>query len=307
MKQISTLIIGLILCSLVPAQNSLDILTVSGRYGLPQTYDSLLSGKATESGIFAGLTVPVVFTKRTIWYNSLNYFYFHVENEPELSTAIANPINIHGFILRTGLYQKFDRGRGIQLLFAPRLMSDLKNIDGNSFQFGGLFMYEKKFRETLSMSFGLMYNQELFGPYFVPLINLNWQLSEKWRIAGLLPIYAKISYIVNENFNLGISHFGLITTYALSDPEYKGDYIERKSIDLSLYARHKIAGNFYLEGRFGRTFGRSYAQYAGDQKVSWGLPLVTFGDNRVQKNIDFKDGIILDIRLVYNIPIPEEE
>ena len=307
MKQISTLLIGLSLCGILSAQNSLDILTVSGRYGLPQSYDSLHSGKATESGIFAGLTVPVVITKRTIWYNSLNYFYFHVDNEPELPTTIANPINLHGFILRTGLYQKFDKGRGIQLLFAPRLMSDLENIDGKNFQFGGLFMYEKKFRETLSMSFGLMYNQELFGPYFVPLINLNWQPSEKWRIAGLLPIYAKISYIVNENFNFGISHFGLITTYALNDPEYKGDYIERKSIDLSLYARHKIAGNFYLEGRFGRTFGRSYAQYAGDQKVSWGIPLVTFGDDRVQKNIDFRDGIILDIRLVYNIPIPEDE
>jgi hypothetical protein len=307
MKQISTLIIGLVLCSFLIAQNSLDILTVAGRYSLPQSYDSLLSGKATESGIYAGLTYPVVFTKQTIWYNSLNYFYFHVDNEPELPTTIANPINIHGFILRTGLYQKFDKGRGIQLLFAPRLMSDLKSIDGKSFQFGGVFMYEKKFRETLSMSFGLMYNQELFGPYFVPLINLKWQPSEKWRLAGLLPIDFKISYIVNENFNFGFYHFGLITSYALKDPEYKGDYIERKSIDLSLYARHKIAGNFYLEGRFGRTFGRSYAQYTGDQKVSWGLPLVTFGDNRVQKNIDFKDGIIINIRLVYNILIPEDK
>ena len=228
MKRINTLIIGLILSSLLQAQNSLDILTISGRYGLPQTYDSLLSGKATESGIFVGLTAPIVFSKNTIWYNSVNYFYFHVANEPELPVTWADPINLHGIILRTGLYQKFDKGRGIQLLFAPRLMTDMKNIDGKSFQLGGLFLYEKKFRETLSMSFGVMYNQELFGPYFVPLINLDWTIKDKWRIAGLLPIYAKISYLINENFDLGISHFGLITTYALTDPEYQGDYIERK-------------------------------------------------------------------------------
>lgn len=307
MKQFNTLLIGLMLCSTLSAQNSLDILTISGRYGTPESYDSLLSGKAAESGFFGGLTVPVVINKKTIWYNSLNYFYFHVANEPELPATIANPINLHGFILRTGLYQKFDKGRGMQLLFAPRLMSDLVSVEGSSFQFGGLFMYEKKYSEALTMSFGLMFNQELFGPYFVPLINLNWQPSEKFRIAGLLPIYAKISYIVNENFNFGISHFGLITTYAMNDPEYKGDYIERKSIDLSLYGRYRIAGNFHLEGRFGRSLGRSYAQYEKDQKVSWAIPLVTFGDDRVQKNIDFKDGLILDIRIIYNIPIPEDE
>ena len=149
MKQINTLLIGLVICSALSAQNSLDILTLSARYGTPQPYDSTLSGKATEFGFFGGLTVPVVINKRTIWYNSLNYFYFHVDNEPEMPADWANPINLHGFILRTGLYQKFDKGRGMQLLFVPRLMSDLVSVDGNSFQFGGLFMYEKNTRKSL--------------------------------------------------------------------------------------------------------------------------------------------------------------
>ncbi len=30
---------------------------------------------------------------------------------------------------------------------------------------GGVVTYDKKFREDLTMSFGAMYNQELFGPY----------------------------------------------------------------------------------------------------------------------------------------------
>jgi hypothetical protein len=307
MKHTIALLIGLLLGPIVLAQNSLDILTISGRYGFPQSYDSLLSGKATETGIFVGLTVPVVLSKKTIWYNSLNYFYFHVRNEPELPVSIANPINLHGFILRTGLYQKFDQGRALQLLFAPRLMSDLVSIDGKSFQFGGLALYEKVFSDKLGMSFGAMYNQELFGPYLVPLININWQVSDKWLISGLLPIYAKISYKVNEKFNFGISHFGLLTTYSLNDPEYKDDYIERQSIDLSLYGRYKLAGNFYIEARFGRSFSRSYAQYAGDQKVDFAIPLAKFGDDRVQKNINFHDGFIGDLRIVYNIPIPEDE
>ncbi len=287
-------------------QQTLDILTVSGRYGFQQSYDSVIAGKAKEYGAMVNLVAPIQFSEKTIWYNSLNYFYFHVANDETLAPEIVNPVNIHGFLLRTGLYQKFSKGRGIQLFFAPRLMSDLNHIDGNSFQFGGMAMYEKKFRDNLTMSFGAMYNQELFGSYLVPLINLNWQLSERWAITGLLPVYAKIKYKVSDRFTAGISHFGLITTYSLGDTEYKGDYIERKSIDLALFGRCCIVGNIYLEGRFGRSFGRSYAQYEADQKVNFSLPLVGFGDDRVQKNISFHDGLVANLRLVYNIPIPED-
>ncbi len=288
-------------------QQTLDIFTISGRYGFPQSYDSVLTKKATEVGSMVNLVAPIKFSEHTIWYNSLNYFYFYVSNGETLAPEIANPIGIYGFLFRTGLYQKFSKGRGIQLFFAPRLMTDFNSIDGKHFQFGGMAMFEKKFRDNLTMSFGAMYNQEFFGSYLVPLINLNWQLSNRWSIAGLLPVYAKINYKVNDWFTAGISHFGLVTTYCLGDSDYKGDYIERKSIDLSLFGRFRIAGNIYIEGRAGHSLGRSYAQYEADQKVDFSLPLVGFGDDREQKNIVFKDGVIIDLRLVYNIPIPEDE
>ena len=287
------------------AQQSLDILTISGRYGLPQSYDDTYTQKATEAGLFLGLTAPIVLSEKTIIYNSLNYFYFNVQGDSNIPENIANPINIHGIILRTGLYQKFGNGQGLQLLFAPRMMSDMNNIDGKSFQFGGMALYEKVFSDQLTLSFGAMYNQELFGPYLVPLVNVNWVISSKWSIAGMLPIYAKVNYHVSDNLTVGFSHFGLITSYALGDPAYSGDYIERQSIDLSLFARQRLFGNFFLEGRVGRSFGRGYKQFAGDQKVKFAIPLVAFGDDRVEKNSTFKDGIIFDLRFVFNIPIPE--
>ncbi len=307
MKRLIILALGICVGVSLTGQQTLDILTISGRYGSPQSYDSVLTNNATEVAAMVNLVVPVKFNEKTIWYNSLNYFYFNVTNGETLPPEIANPIRIHGFLLRTGLYQKFSKGRGLQLFFAPRLMSDLNNIDGKHFQYGGMAMFEKKFRDNLTMSFGAMYNQELFGPYLVPLINLNWQLSGRWSITGLLPVYAKINYKVNDWFTAGISHFGLVTTYYLGDSDCKGDYIERKSIDLSFFGRFRITGNIYVEGRAGHSLGRSYAQYEADQKVDFSLPLVGFGDNREQKNIVFKDGVIIDLRMVYNIPIPQDE
>ncbi|NQU53749.1 MAG: hypothetical protein HQ522_14560 [Bacteroidetes bacterium] len=304
-KRIAALIFILGQSLICISQNSLDILNLSARYGFPQSYEDTYNGTASEIGTFLNLTVPIPISENTIWYNSLNHFFFNVDGDPAIPDGEINPINLQGFILRTGLYQKFGDGKGIQLLFAPRLMSDFKNVDGNSIQLGGVFMYENVFNKDLSMSFGAMYNQELFGPYVVPIVNLYWQLSEKWIIKGMLPITLKINYKASENLTIGFSHFGLMTSYYLGDPQYEGDYIERQSVDPALFARLKLSGNFYLEGKVGRTFGRSYTQYASDQKVDFSLPLVGFGDDRIAKNTTFKDGFFIDVGIVYSIKLNE--
>jgi hypothetical protein len=83
--------------------------------------------------------------------------------------------------------------------------------------------------------------------------------------------------------------------------------MERQSIDLSLFVRHRIAGNIFMEGMVGRALGRKYRQFEGDQKVDFAIPLVAFGDNRVIKNeyAEFNDGLILTLKLILNIPMPE--
>ena len=288
----------------VQCQETLDVFTISGRYGFPQSYDSIYDGKATEYGVMMDLKAPIKMSEKSIWYNSLNYFYWHVADDEEMPEDIANPIDLHGIILRTGLYQKFSKDRGIQIFLAPRFMSDFQNVDGSHFQMGGLALYEKRFKDNLKMGFGAMYNQEFFGPYLVPLINLDWQISDRWSIVGLFPVYGKVKYQVNERLSTGLSHFGLITSYRLGDAEYEGDYIERKSIDEALFARYNLGGNFDVEARVGYALGRSYAQYEADQKVDFSLPLVGFGDDRVQKNVSFHDGAIASLRFIYNVPIP---
>ncbi len=306
MKFLVLFFFGVCLSSSLTAQKTFDLFTVSGRYGFPQPYESTYSGNATEVGGMINLAVPIQLSDKVMWFTNLNYFYWNVENNESMPSNISNPINLNGFLLRTGLIKKLTNDREIQLLFAPRLMSDMKHINSDHFQLGGIVMYKNKFSEKLTMAFGIMYNQDLYGPYMVPLVDIDWQLSERWAITGLLPVYSKIKYKINDKFNAGIAHFGLITSYKLGDPENNGDYIERTSIDLTAYARHKITGNFYVEGRFGRALGRNYAQYAIDQKVDFSLPLIGFGDNRTQKNVSFDDGWIADIRLIYSIPIPDK-
>ncbi len=307
MKYFALFIVTLCYSASLSGQETIDLVTISGRYGFPSLYDSIYDGKAREHGAMIGLVAPIQISQKSIWYNSWNYFYSHVSDDEIMPTNIANPINLHGIILRTGLYKKFSRDRGIQIFFSPRLMSDFQNINGTHFQYGGMILYENRYSDKLKMGLGAMYNHEFFGPYMVPLINLDWKLNERWSISGLLPIYAKIKYEINERLNVGFSHFGLTTSYRMGNIDYEGDYIERKSIDEALFARYRLVSDIFIEGRIGRTFGRSYAQYEEDQKVDFSIPLISFGDNRVQKNVSFHDGWIANLRLIYSIPIPVDK
>jgi len=294
----------------VLSQETIDILSLTGRYGLPGDYQSsLYDGKATETGSVNALTVGFNVSERTMVAVNVNHFYFHVNHDPDPAFppgALANPVNINGLLLRVGIRQQFSGGRMLQVLAVPRLMSDFRNLDGNSFQMGAVATWSRRYHEDLSVGFGAIYNGELFGPYLVPLLDLNWKFAPKWRLQGLIPVTARLEYSLNDNMLVGFNHFGLITTYYLGDEEYAGDYMERQSIDLSLFARHRIAGPVFLEFMAGRAVARTYRQYAGDQKVDFAIPLLTFGDNRTIRNeyAAFDDGFILTLKLVVNIPVP---
>ncbi|MEM6516991.1 MAG: DUF6268 family outer membrane beta-barrel protein [Bacteroidota bacterium] len=307
MNKIVVLVLIISSVTIATAQESLDIFTISGHFTTPQTFvdESNFTGETTESGAMINLVTPIVLNEKQIWYNAINYMHWNVDNNITSAENIANPINIHGLILRTGLIQELSNGNSIQAVFMPRLMTDFKNIDRRHFQLGGTFIYKKTYHERLKIGYGVLYNQEAFGPNVVPLVDLDWKISGRWSVSGLFPIYSKVKYKVNDKLNLGIHHFGLITSYRLGEDAYQNDYIERKSIDLGVFVRYNLFGKIHVEGRYGYSFGRRYAQFQQNDKINLAVPLATIGDDRTQlnENSNFENGAYFNVRLVYAIRI----
>ena len=291
------------LCFVVSAQESIDLLTISSRLGVPSPYENRVVGKATEFGGMINLKIPVVLDSSNIWYSKLTYLNNRVVSTKNFGDSVANPINIHGIMLQSGWLRKLSRNRSIQLLLVPRLMGDMVNVNSDNIQLGAVALYEKRFNSSLKMKFGAMYNQEMSGPFALPLIDLDWKISDKWWIGGLLPVYSKIKYKFSENSNAGIGHFALMTSYRLGKEAYKNDYIERTCIDVFSFFRQRVSGNFHLEGRVGYTLGRNYEQYNEGESVDFRLSLFSWGDNRTPINYSFKDNLYFNLRMVYNLPI----
>ncbi|MEP0367050.1 MAG: DUF6268 family outer membrane beta-barrel protein [Cyclobacteriaceae bacterium] len=283
------------------AQNSLDLATISYRYGAPQPAEAS-RGTAVEKVALINVKAPVVFSKSTIWYSDVTYQSSYVKYSQDFPSTV-NPTKLTGLIIQTGLVRQFEHGTGFQLLVVPRLMTDFHGLDIGHFQLGGIGLFEKKYHDQLTMRYGLMYNREFFGNMFVPLIYIDWQASTRWSIKGLFPIFTKIAYQANEKFSFGLSHFGLITSYQVGDPAYSLDYIERKSIDLTVFFRYRLSGNIHFETRGGLALGRSYRQFAKGDEMDFRIAIFSFGDERVQKNVSFDPGPIIDVRLVYNLPL----
>jgi hypothetical protein len=288
----------------VVAQSSIDLFTLAGFYGSPAPYEEPLDGKATESGGLINLKMPVKLSRNTMWYNDFTYSRYVISTglDPEPAEFLTS-MSLHAFILQTGIVRKLNDRNGLQLLFVPRNNSDLKGSDPNNWQFGAIALYEHRHSEKLLLRFGVLYNNELFGPLVVPLIYGDWYINDRWSMVGLLPINLKINHKISDRLTGGFSHFGFITTYRISQEQFGTDYVERNSIDESLFLRWKMAGNLHLETRVGYSLARVYEQYSEDQKMDLRISIIHVGDERVQKNVNFGSGPIASLRLVYNLPL----
>ncbi|HKK38935.1 MAG TPA: hypothetical protein VJ949_05935 [Cryomorphaceae bacterium] len=291
-------------CLTSEAQERIDLFTISGRWAQPTAYDDF-AGEAQESGLFANAKLPIVLSEKTVWFNNITYTQSRVQNDFDTEGISAPDLNLHAFILQTGLVQKLGKDRAIQLLFVPRYMTDFNNPSSGAWQFGAIGLYEKRYHEKLRLRYGFLFNQELAGPLLVPLVDVLWQFRPKWSLSGLFPIYGKLNYHATEKLTVGLSHFGLITSFDLGE-ESRGTYMERTSIDLSLFANYHLFGNFFAEGRIGYALDRNYEQYNEDEQIDLRISIFRIGDNRgTPLNATFADGLIASLRMVYSLPIPE--
>jgi hypothetical protein len=87
----------------------------------------------------------------------------------------------------------------------------------NNRQTGGAVLLTYQKRPTLKYKFGLYYNREFFGHFFVPLAGIDWTCNSRLRLFGVLPGNLVLERKVSRSFYYGASFRAFTASYRYGD------------------------------------------------------------------------------------------
>ncbi|GAB5556040.1 MAG: hypothetical protein SchgKO_02530 [Schleiferiaceae bacterium] len=274
-----------------------------GYYNTPvNQFDSLTNGTRIQE-YNMDLLLPVVLNDK---YTLLLGGYaegIQAKTDP-LQTGLTS---VYSTLLKAGVQIKHsDKWTGTYI-FLPKIASDFNGpLGSNDFQFGGFVRLKRKLSERKNYSFGLYANSELFGPFFVPLIGFYYTSPDrKFETNITFPLYMDANYELTPWMKGGARFVALVRSYHLHNQNYNpnGEYLTKATNEINAYLSFALTKSVVLETLVGYSIGRNYRIYDIQDRMTWGLSAFRFGDDRDQLNTDFRDGMLLNFKLIYRFHI----
>ena len=173
MKSILSIFL-LSLLNFVSAQNYVDLAKIGYAVTPFNNYDSL-KGISTQIQEFSSdITLPIALDSSKSIITGVLFEQISLVNQPANQSTFytINPkigININHSEKVSGTY-----------VLLPKISSDLTSgLTLKHFQFGGLGLVQIKKSSQFKYKFGAYYNQELFGPFLVPLLGFYYKSKNK--------------------------------------------------------------------------------------------------------------------------------
>ena len=281
------------LTAITNAQDYVDLAKFHYAITPRNDFDSI-NGSTTIREFGADITLPIKLNEQHTILTGLYLEKIQTRLHPLSEKIAVSTIN-----LKMGYHRKHNKKWSGTYLLLPKISSDLENLSSNDFQLGGLVLM-KYASTTLKYNFGVYYNKELFGSFFVPLIGFYYQnKNKKLEINATLPIWADINYQLKSWLTMGTNFTAFVRSYALANDTY----VVKRTNEIFGYLQFHVKKNFLIQTKAGYSIGRSYQSYNNDDKVNVGVSAFRFGDDRTVLNPIFTDGLVFKIRLLYRFYI----
>lgn len=248
------------------------------------------------------LTVPIVINDRFAFLTGITYENVSASFDPGRTEE-----SMKGLILKLGANLKHNSKWSGTYMLLPKISSDFKNISNRDFQLGGAVLMKYTKTDRFNYKFGVYGNSELFGSFVVPMFGFYYlSPSEKFEAKVLLPLSVDLNYSITQGVRFGLNFKGQVRSYDVSAPvgTEADRYLVKSTNELTTYFQYGTKSGLNFQMGFGRSLGRSYRIY--NEKVSLGLPLFYFGDNRMQLNTDFSDSWLFKISAFYRLKLEKQ-
>jgi hypothetical protein len=284
------------------AQEYLDIFKTDYAISPNNTFDDSAM-MTTLQEMNANLTIPVKINERLALLTGVTYEHISAYFDQRKRKA-----SVAGLTFKLGANIKHGEKWSGTYLLLPKISSDFEKVAKQDVQLGGAVMMKYKKSEHLNYKFGVYVNNELFGVFVVPVAGLYYlSPSGKFEANALLPLSCDLNYSMTSNFRVGLNFKGQVRTYNLNSAvkSKQNNYLARSSNDVYTYLQYGMKSGINLQLGLGHSVGRSYRVY--NEKVSMGIPLVYFDDNRQQLNTDFSDGWLIKFAVFYRLNLEKKQ
>ena len=121
--------------------------------------------------------------------------------------------------------------------------------DDNNWQIGTALIANYKARENLTYKAGIYLNKEFFGVFVMPLVGIDWQISKKTNLFGVLPGNLVLEHMLTRHFYAGGAFKAITTSFKTMsgfwrlDENRVGifvDYYVFKNVVVSAEAGHSV-------------------------------------------------------------------
>jgi len=292
--KLSITICLLLLCSVLSAQNYVDLVRLDYDYGLPRSFEDDSDKQASVKEITADITIPIVLSKSLNLITGLNSEWI---NTTLYSSSTSQ--SLKSIMLKLGVNIKHSSKLSGTYILLPKISSDQLKIGKNNLQLGGLMLWKYSISESSAYKFGMYCNSDLFGPMIVPIFGFYKQKG-KLETNLTLPLSADINYRIKSNTRIGLKFTGINKSYHLhKSPD---QYVVKINNEIGPYIQVAF-GRLNLSLQTGTTVLRSYRTYQVGDQVNYAISLYRPGDTRQQLNTDFKDGLFIKTSLIYRFSI----
>ena len=145
--------------------------------------------------------------------------------------------------------------------FIVRRNTEVDIETDDNWQYGGIILATWKKNEDVSFKFGMYYNKEFFGNYFMALVGLDWKIDSKNNLFGVLPGYMIFEHKVASKFYYGFAFHAFTNSYReqIIDPLSGGsNYLRIDDNPLGIYADTYLSKKIVLSAEAGYTILRRY-------------------------------------------------
>jgi hypothetical protein len=123
----------------------------------------------------------------------------------------------------------------------------------SKWQFGGALLATHKSADgKFTYKFGVYINGELFGLFVMPLVGIDWQISPKTDLFGVLPGNLTLEHKANTHFYYGAAFRAITNSYT----DIHARYWRIDENQLGIFADYYLSKNIVLNAELGHSLFR---------------------------------------------------